>query len=234
MSWRRLGPRSRGGGTAICLDRGGRLRSRKQLRGVGHIKAVEVYRNIFVLFKFASRQFFWARRLVKLPDVVVVRVVGGSRLLQGVTDVLYGDGLRRREELIRHAIVVGYLPAANLDPHIVSAASRDNREALARKLGLSRQLLLDGAKLFENAQGVGGQQLRHDAVNGIESKPTAGQLDLARRGDYVRLVAGVHHQRLAIDAHNRLKQGRYQTHCLCAYRHDDASPLGTSGSARIV
>ena len=116
------------------------------------------------------------------------------------------DGRGRREEVVGHLVVVGNLAAANLDPDIVAAPGGNHREALARKLGQPCQFLLDGAKFVEGAQGVGRQQLRHDAVDGFEGQSAAGQLNLSGGSDDVGLVACVHHQRFAVHADNCLKQ----------------------------
>jgi hypothetical protein len=201
----------------------GRQRTLKQLRRVGDRQIFEVNRNLGVLVsRVTGASLVMESRLAERSHVGDVRRVGHERLLDAinvwaklVTNVLLKRGddehgrvrfgsRRRREELVRHAIVVRNSPAANLDPHIISPASRNDGEALAGELRLRRELLLNGAELFEGSQGVGRQQLRHDAVDGLERQPPAGQLDLPGRSDHIGFVAGVHHQRLAVDAHYRL------------------------------
>ena len=112
----------------------------------------------------------------------------------------------RREELVGHAIVFGNPAAPDLGPDIVAAARGDDGEVLAGELGHRRQLVLDGAELLERVLQLGRQQLRDDAVDRFERQAAARQIHLAGGRDDVRLVAGVHDERFAVDADNRLKQ----------------------------
>ena len=56
------------------------------------------------------------------------------------------------------------------------------------------------------------QKLIDDAVDGFERESAVRELDLPRRRHHVRLVAGVHHQRFAVDADDRLEQRRNEAH----------------------
>ena len=76
---------------------------------------------------------------------------------------------------------------------------------LAGEFRGGRQLVLDGPELVERALQLGRQELADDPVHGFEGQATARQLDLARRRDDVRLLAGMHHQRFAVDLQNRLQ-----------------------------
>jgi rfaE bifunctional protein nucleotidyltransferase chain/domain len=108
--------------------------------------------------------------------------------------------------VVGDAIVLGrHPPAADFDPEIVTASCRDDREMLAGEFGSGRQFVLNGAEFVERALQLGWQELAHDPVHRVERQATARQLDLTRRRDDVRLFAGVHHQRFAVDLQNRLQ-----------------------------
>ena len=113
---------------------------------------------------------------------------------------------RRRKKLVGHAVVFGNAPAADLGPDVVATARRDDREVLAGELGHRRQLVLHRAELVERVLQLNRQQLRDDAVDRFEREAAARQIHLSSGRDDVRLVAGVHDERFAIDADNRLKQ----------------------------
>ena len=68
-----------------------------------------------------------------------------------------------------------------------------------------RQLVLNGPEFVERTLQLGRQELADDPVHGFEGQATARQLDLARRRNDVRLLAGMHHQRFAVDLQNRLQ-----------------------------
>ena len=72
--------------------------------------------------------------------------------------------------------------------------------------GIARQLVLHGAELVERVLQLDRQQLGDDAVDRFERQAATRKIHLAGRRDDVRLVAGVHDQRFAVDADNRLKQ----------------------------
>ena len=72
--------------------------------------------------------------------------------------------------------------------------------------------MLHGAELVERTLQFHGQQLADDAVDRFEREAAARELDLTRGRHDVRLVAGVHDERFAIDTDNRLKQGRNEAH----------------------
>ena len=103
-------------------------------------------------------------------------------------------------------IVVGDPAPADLGPHVVAAARGDDGEMLARKLPEARQLVLRRAKLVERILKFNRQELRNDAADGFEREPAARQFNLPRRRNDIGLVAGVHDERLAIDAHNCMEQ----------------------------
>ena len=71
---------------------------------------------------------------------------------------------------------------------------------------LRGELVLNRAELVECVENIRRQQLRDDAVDGLERQPLAGELDLPRRRHDVRLVARVHDEGFAVDADNRLEQ----------------------------
>ena len=119
---------------------------------------------------------------------------------------------RRAKKIFRDAIVVGNLATADFNPHIVTAARGDDREAFAGEGRLRRELVLDGAELVERVEHVLRKQLRDDAVDGVERQAFARELDLARGRDNVRLVARVHDKGFAVDADNRLEERRYKAH----------------------
>src|SRR5207302_4211423 len=75
-----------------------------------------------------------------------------------------------------------------------------------------RELVLNGAELVDRIEHILWQQLRDDAVDGVERQALARELDLARRRDHVRLVARVHDEGFAVDADNRLEERRYKAH----------------------
>jgi hypothetical protein len=110
-----------------------------------------------------------------------------------------------RQEIV---LVIRQLAPANLRPHIVAPSSGDDRELLARELLLRRQRVLDGAELVERRLELGRQELSDDAADGVERQPPACQLHLPRRRHDVRLVAGMHDQRFAVDVDDRLEQRR--------------------------
>jgi hypothetical protein len=105
-------------------------------------------------------------------------------------------------------LILRQLAPANLRPHIIAPSSGDDRELLARELRLRRQGVLDGAELVERSLELGGQKLSDDAADGVERQTAACQLHLPRRRHDVRLVAGMHDQRFAVDVDDRLKQRR--------------------------
>ncbi len=138
---------------------------------------------------------------------------GDSDQWRGDGDLSLGDGGRgagwrtaRRKQVVGDAIVLGrHPPAADFDPEIVTASCRDDREMLAGEFRSGRQFVLNGAEFVERALQLGRQELAHDPIHRVERQATARQLDLTRRRDDVRLFAGVHHQRFAVDLQNRLQ-----------------------------
>jgi len=119
---------------------------------------------------------------------------------------------RLREELVGNAVVVRNAVAPHFHPQIVSAACGDDGEMFAGKLGNRRQLVLHGAELVERAVRFRRQQLLDDSVDRVKRQTAAGEIDLPGRRHDVRLVAGVHDQRFAVDAYDRLEQGGDETH----------------------
>ena len=115
-------------------------------------------------------------------------------------------GLGRTEHLFGYPVVVFDLAPPDLGPHVVAAARHDHREPLTWKLGEPRQVVLGRAKFVKRVLEFHGQQLRHDAVDGFEREAAAREVHLPGRRHDVRLVAGVHDERFAIDADNRLEQ----------------------------
>ena len=77
---------------------------------------------------------------------------------------------------------------------------------LTREFGEGGQLVLNRAELVERVLNLDRQQLTDDAVDGFERQATARKLDLSRRRHDIRLVAGVHDHRLAVDLDDRLEQ----------------------------
>ena len=92
---------------------------------------------------------------------------------------------------------------ANFNPNVVTAARRDNGEAIVARL---RKPMLHGAKFFELRQRLGGQQLRQHSGHRIEIQSVRGNVDRLRADDHVGTLADVHHQRVAIGANNRGKE----------------------------
>jgi len=85
---------------------------------------------------------------------------------------------------------------------------------------------LDGAELVERILKFQRQKLRHDSGDGVERQPPACQLHLACRRHDVRLVAGVHHERFAVDVDDRLKQRWDEVHFI--HRIAQAGPNDTT------
>ena len=136
-------------------------------------------------------------------------------------------GRGRPEKFLRHTIVVRHPAPPDLGPHIVAAARDDDGEVLAGEFRHRRQLVLDGAEFLERVLQLRRQQLIDDAVDGFEVQAAAAEIHLPGRRDDVRLVAGVHDQRFAVDAHDRLEQRRNEAHLFTrlhsiahAYTHD--------------
>jgi hypothetical protein len=131
---------------------------------------------------------------------------------RGDGDRSLGDGGRgagwrtaRRKQVVGDAIVLGrYPPPADFDPEIVTASCRDDREMLAGNSGAAGNRM-NGAEFVKRALQLHRQELTHDPIHRVERQATARQLDLTRRRDDVRLFAGVHHQRFAVDLQNRLQ-----------------------------
>ena len=126
--------------------------------------------------------------------------------------------LRRREELVGNAIVLRDSAAPDLDPDVIAAARGHDGEMLARELRHRRQFVLHGAELIEHVRQFRRQQLRHHPIDGFERKAAAREVDLFSRRHDVRLVAGVHHQRFAVNSDDRLKQSGNKTHLLTLAR----------------
>ena len=131
---------------------------------------------------------------------------GGGRLTHGP--------LRRggTENLLGNPVLLGHPPAANLRPHVVSAASGHDSELLARKSGRGRQLILHRAELVERV-------LQFDCGSSWLTMPLTAssvsprwRVHLAGRRHDVRLVAGVHDERFAVDVDDRLEERRNETH----------------------
>ena len=89
--------------------------------------------------------------------------------------------------------------AANFDPDVVAAARGYDVEAIVSHI---RQPMLHGAKLLERDQRLSGQQLRHHADGGVERELVCRDMERALADYNVRLLADVHHQRVAIGANN--------------------------------
>ena len=115
------------------------------------------------------------------------------------------DG-RGREELVGNAVVFGNAAAPDFRPDVVAAARGDDREVLAGELGHRRELVLHGAELVQGVLQLRRQQLSDDPVDRFEREAAAREVHLSGGRHDVRLVAGVHDERFAIDPDNRLKQ----------------------------
>ena len=123
----------------------------------------------------------------------------GNRLKRGCSN--------RTEHLFGHAVIVGNPPSADFGPNVVSATRDDHGEMLSRKLAEAWQLLvLRRTKFVEGVLEFNRQQLRHDAADGLDGQTAARKLNLPGRRNDIRLVAGVHDERLAIDADHCLEQ----------------------------
>ena len=92
------------------------------------------------------------------------------------------------------------LPAPNLDPDVVATASGDDRKTI---LALLRHLVLDGAELLELRLRLRRQQLRQHPGHRIEVQSVRRDGDGLRAHDYVRPLADVHDEGVAIGADNR-------------------------------
>jgi hypothetical protein len=144
---------------------------------------------------------------------------GDRRRLDGHCDGRHGDcgcGARWRpsrwKKFLGDLIVVGHAPAADFGPEIIAAACRNDGEVFAWELGRGRKLVLDRPELVKRSLQLRRQELTDDPVDGLERQAPARQLDLARGRDDVRFLAGVHHQRFAVNLENRLQQRWNQAH----------------------
>ena len=157
--------------------RDGRRLVLEQLRGLRNFESPNVDRNVAGV-GLAAPRLLGTARMAQRAHIVDVRVVDAG----GCPGTLVGGGSgrgRRVRRRIRPAPGRRRAPCApDLGPHVVAAASGDDREVLARKLRHRRQFVLDGAELVERALGFGRQQLRHDAVDRLERQAAAGQIDL--------------------------------------------------------
>ena len=106
--------------------------------------------------------------------------------------------------------------AAHLDPDVVAAARRHDREALVGVIGCG-DVVVGGAELVQRRPLIERQYLAEHAGDGVGREHPRGQLDLTpgerpaklirrlRRRHDVRLFADVHDECVAIEAHDRVE-----------------------------
>ncbi len=100
----------------------------------------------------------------------------------------------------------------DLNPDVVSATGRDDRESVGACGRAADQLMLNGAHLAERAQRIGVEHLREQALHGAESQALTGQLDRPGSGHDVGFFSHVEDQGIAITAHDGGKKRVDQRH----------------------
>ena len=101
---------------------------------------------------------------------------------------------------------------SNLHPHIVATTSRNDAELLAWEILQIAELVLSGAVFLERLLGFLRKELCDDARDGVVRQAARCEIDLAGRGQHVRLVADMQDERVAVNRHDGAQQRRNEAH----------------------